>query len=133
MLASDYSRILRLHVSCVVASGALFTLRGVLRIADQVIANHRAARITSYVIDSTLLVAAILLTLILHQYPFRNAWLTAKVLWLVVYIALGFIALKRAQTRIGRSVAFAAALATFGFIIGVALTHQAAGWLTLLH
>ena len=113
-------------------SGVFFTVRGLLRIGGIAIANHRVLRITSYVIDTTLLSAAILLTVIVQQYPFVDAWLTAKVLLLVLYIALGIITLKRARTRLGRICAFLAALSTFGFMIGVAVTHHPAGWLILL-
>ncbi len=132
MLASHYLQILHLHVGCVVLSGSLFGARALMRIADSPLANHRALRILSYLIDTALLVAAVLLTLILHQYPIRNGWLTAKVLLLVLYIGLGSIALKRAQTRAARGAALLAALLVFAFIIGVALTHHPAGWLVLL-
>ncbi len=132
MLAAHYVQILHLHVGCVVLSGSLFTVRGLMRIANLALANHRALRIASYVIDTTLLVAAILLTLVLHQYPFKDGWLTVKVLLLVVYIGLGTIALKGSQTAAGRSAALLAALLVFGFIIGVALTHDPAGWFLLL-
>ncbi len=132
MLATHYLQILHVHVGCVILSGSLFAARSLLRIANRPLANHRALRILSYVIDTTLLVAAILLTLIVHQYPFENGWLTTKVLLLIVYIGLGTIALKRARTPAGRSVALLAALLVFGFIIGVALTHHPAGWLLFL-
>lgn len=132
MLATHYLQILHLHVASVILSGSLFGARSVLRIANSPLANQRGLRILSYLIDTTLLVAAILLTLILHQYPFRNGWLTTKVLLLILYIGLGTIALKRAQTPIGRSAAVLAALLVFAFIIGVALTHHPAGWLLFL-
>jgi len=98
-----------------------------------VIANHRLFRLTSYIIDTTLLASAILLTLILQQYPFVEAWLTAKVLLLALYIALGYITLKRARSRIGRIAALLGSLVTFVAIIGVAIAHHPAGWLTLIH
>jgi len=129
MLAAHYLQILHLHVGCVALSGSLFAVRSAMRVANSPWANHRALRVLSYLIDTTLLVAAILLTLIVHQYPFTNGWLTAKVLLLVVYIGLGMIALKRAQTRGGRAAASVGALLVFGLIIGVALTHQPARWL----
>ena len=69
--------------------------------------------------------------MILHQYPFIDAWLTVKVVLLVVYISLGLVALKRAQTHGVRIIAYLAAMATYAFIIGVAVTHHPAGWLTL--
>ena len=129
MLAAHYADIRQLHIACVILSGSLFTLRGLLRIADVAIANHWAARIASWLIDTALLVAAILLTLIVHQYPLADAWLTTKVLLLVLYILLGLAALKRARTRRGRCVAFIAALLTYGFMIGVAVERHPAGWL----
>jgi len=113
-----------LHVGCVALSGSLFTFRGLLRINRSPFANHRALRVVSYVIDTTLLVAAVLLTLIIHQYPFVNGWLTAKVLLLVLYIGLGIITLQRARTTPGRSVALIGALLTFAAIVTIAVLHH---------
>ena len=53
-------------------------------------------RYLSYTIDTVLLTAALMLATILHQYPFVHAWLTVKVLLLVVYVVLGSY---RAQAR----------------------------------
>jgi uncharacterized membrane protein SirB2 len=124
MLQTYYPQILHLHVGCVVLSGSLFGSRAILRIADNPLANHRGLRVLSYVIDTVLLAAAILLALIIRQYPFVNGWLTAKVLLLVLYIGLGTIALKRARTRTGRTLAMLAALLVFLLIIGVAVRHH---------
>ena len=132
MLASHYPEIRLLHIGCVAFSGTLFTVRGAMRVADIAAANHRALRWLSYTVDTALLLAAILLTLIVHQYPFVNAWLTAKLLLLPLYIALGVIALKRARTPAGRLAAYLAALLTFVMIVGVAVEHEPAGWLRLL-
>lgn len=132
MLAAHYTGIRLLHIGCVALSGSLFTLRGLARLGGLAVANHRAVRICSYLIDTTLLGAAILLMLILHQYPLVDAWLTAKVLLLVLYIVLGIVALRRARTRLATGVALLAALLTFACMIGVAITHHPAGWLVLL-
>lgn len=132
MLASHFATIRLVHIVCVALSGCLFCVRGLMRLAAIRAANHRLLRLTSYVIDTTLLVAAVLLTLILHQYPFTDAWLTTKFLLLVPYIVLGTYALKRARTPSGRAVALLCALLTFAYIIGVAITHQPAGWLSMV-
>ena len=132
MLAAHYSQIRVLHIGCAAFSAAVFTLRGLLRIGDVAIANHRALRILSYTVDTALMSAAILLIVILHQYPFVNGWLTTKVLLLLLYVSLGVIALKRARTRAGRAAAVLGALLTFALIVGVAITHHPAGWLLLL-
>lgn len=132
MLASHYPEIRLLHIGCVAFSGTLFTVRGAMRIADIGVANHWTLRWASYTVDSLLLLAAMLLTLIVHQYPFVNGWLTTKVLLLPLYIALGLIALKHARTPAGRLAAYLAALLTFGVIFGVAVEHAPGGWLRLL-
>jgi uncharacterized membrane protein SirB2 len=124
MLAAFYPQIKLVHITCVVLSGSLFTLRGVMMLAGSVRVYHPALKYLSYLIDTTLLTSAVLLTLILHQYPFVQSWLTAKVLLLVVYIALGTFALKRARSRAMQIVCFFAALAVFGFIISIALAHN---------
>ena len=133
MLAPHFLEIRALHVGCVVLSGSLFTFRALLRLNDVALANHIVLRIASISIDSVLLTSAVLLTLILHQFPFLDSWLTVKVLLLVLYVALGSAALRRAKTRKGQIAAFGGALATFAAIIGVAVTRQPLGWLTLLN
>jgi uncharacterized membrane protein SirB2 len=91
---------------------------------------HPALKYLSYLIDTTLLTAAVLLTLILHQYPFVQSWLTAKVLLLVVYIVLGVFALRRGRSRASRAVYFVAALAVFLFIVSIAIAHDPRGIFT---
>lgn len=132
VLSECYLQILLVHVGCVALSGALFAVRGLMRIADLPGANSRALRWLSYVIDSTLLGAAILLSVIVRQYPFVDGWLTTKVLLLLLYIGLGTMALRRARTRAGRVAAYVGALLTFGYIVGVAIAHDPAGWIALL-
>lgn len=74
-----------------------------------------------------LLGAAVILATMLHQYPFVDAWLTVKVVLLVVYILLGIRALRSGRTLRRRTVFFAAALLVYGFIISVAITHNPFG------
>jgi uncharacterized membrane protein SirB2 len=119
-MAAWYLQILWTHVGCVIASGSLFFMRGCMMLAGLPAANHVALRRISMVVDSLLLAAAIALTTIIHQYPFVQAWLTAKVVLLVVYIVLGVFALRRGRTRTIRATCFAAAMIVFLFIVSVA-------------
>ncbi len=130
MLAAHFSGIRATHIACVALSGGLFSYRALLRIGGAA-ADHGVLRFASYLIDTTLLGAAVLLTLILRQYPFVDGWLTAKVLLLPVYIAFGSFALKRARSRRGRIVATLGAWLTFAAIIGIAVTQNPAGWFSL--
>jgi uncharacterized membrane protein SirB2 len=124
-----YPQIKFVHVAAVIASGSLFALRGALMLARSRVANHPALRYLSYAIDTTLLTAALMLVAILHQYPFVQAWLTAKVLLLVVYIVLGTLALKRGRTRGVQVACYFAALLVFAFIVSVARAHDPRGFL----
>ena len=122
-----YPQIKAVHISAVLASGALFLLRG---LALQLGARWVMAaplRYLSYTIDSVLLTAALMLMTILQQYPFVHPWLTIKILLLVCYVVLGSFALKRAATRSGRLSCWLAALAVYAFIISVARTHDPLG------
>jgi uncharacterized membrane protein SirB2 len=122
-----YSQIKLTHIACVILSGCLFSLRGLLMLASSGTANHPALRWLSYVIDTALLTSALMLIAILHQYPLVQSWLTVKVLLLVVYIVLGVFALRRGRTRSGRAACFAAAVTVYLAIVSVALTHNPLG------
>ena len=126
-MAGWYLQILWIHIGCVIASGCLFCGRGCMMLAGLPVANHVALRRLSVMIDSLLLAAAIVLTTIIHQYPFVQAWLTVKVVLLVVYIVLGIFALRRGRTRAIRGACFVAAIAVFLFIVSVAFTHSPLG------
>lgn len=127
MLVSFYPQIKLVHIGCVVLSGSVFALRGMMMLAGSRWVYHPILRRGSYLIDTTLLTAGVLLTLILHQYPFVQAWLTAKVLLLVVYIVLGVFALRRGATRTRRAAYFAAALSVYLFIVSIAIAHDPRG------
>ncbi len=116
-----------LHVSCVVLSGCGFLARGVLSLAGSPLVDRRVLKIAPHVVDTVLLASAIALALITAQYPLAQGWLTAKVVGLVVYIGLGMVALRRGRSTATRAIFFAAALAVFGYIVSVALTHHPRG------
>ena len=94
-----YPQIKLVHVTAIICSGLLFALRGTAQLMGARWAMAAPLRFLSYFIDTTLLTAALMLVTLLHQYPFVHAWLTVKVLLLVVYVVLGSFALTRGQTR----------------------------------
>ena len=122
-----YPQIKMLHIASIMASGTLFSLRGLLMLFKAKIGNNIAVRVLSWTIDSTLLMTALMLITMLHQYPFVQAWLTVKVVFLVVYIVLGVFALRRGRSLRARALYFVAALAVFGFIYSVARAHHPLG------
>jgi uncharacterized membrane protein SirB2 len=123
-----YPEIRLVHIWAVVASGALFALRGLMLLAGaRSFAMALPVRWLAYAIDTVLLTAALMLMTIVQQYPFMHAWLTAKVVLLVVYIGLGVIAFRPAASRTARLGGWLAALAVFGFIVTVARAHHPLG------
>ena len=124
-LPETYTLLKYLHISCVALSGAGFALRGAWMMRDSPLLARRWVRIAPHVVDTVLLASAVALALLIGQYPLADSWLTAKVLGLAAYIALGTIALKRGRTRSGRITALCGALLAFAYIIAVALTKSA--------
>lgn len=120
-----YEAIKLVHVTSAAISVAGFFVRGLWMLGDSPRLRARWVRIAPHVVDTILLASAIYLAVTIEQYPGANQWLTAKVVALVVYVALGSIGLKRGKTRRIRIIAWLAALATFAYIVGVALTRNA--------
>ena len=127
----SYVLLKHVHVTCVVATIVLFVVRGVWMIRGTLRDKGRWVRIVPHVIDTLLLASAIAMAIQIGQYPGTMAWLTAKVIGLVVYILLGTVALKRGRTLAVRSAAYVAALVTFGYVVSVALTRDPRGFLAL--
>jgi uncharacterized membrane protein SirB2 len=119
----SYLALKALHVGCVITSYSLFVLRGVWMLQGSALLQRRWVKIVPHVVDTLLLTSAILLALAIRQYPFVASWLTAKVIGLALYIALGTIALKRGRTRAIRVSAWIAAQVVFFYIVAVAVTH----------
>src|SRR3954467_15814247 len=122
-----YTQIKWVHVTAVLTSGTLFFIRGLLVNLGVRWPMAAPVRYLTYTVDTILLTAALMLTTIVHQYPFVNGWLTTKVLLLVVYIVLGTFALKKGRTRKARLIFFFAALVVFAFIVTVARAHNPLG------
>jgi uncharacterized membrane protein SirB2 len=116
-----------LHVSCVIVSGLGFFLRGVWMLSGSPMLNRRWVRVVPHVVDTGLLGSAIAMAVISHQYPFAQGWLTAKVVGLLIYIALGTMALKRGKSKASRAVFFVLALLAFAYIVSVALARNPLG------
>jgi uncharacterized membrane protein SirB2 len=89
----------------------------------------RFTRIAPHVVDTLLLASAVALAWMSGQYPFAQDWLTAKVVALVLYVALGSYALKRARTLRARAAFFGLALATVLYIVSVAMARSPLGFL----
>lgn len=126
-----YLAIKHFHIACVILSATGFFLRGLLMLRNSPWLGKRWVKTVPHVVDTGLLGAAIALTVLTGQYPFVDAWVTAKIFGLIAYIILGSVALKTGRTRQVRLAAWVAALATFGFVVSVALTKSPWGIFSL--
>ena len=120
----DYAALKLTHISCAVISYTLFAARGIWMLRGSAMMQQALVRTVPHIVDTALLASAIALAVMTRQYPFVAPWLTAKVLALVLYIALGMVALKYGKTRGVRIAAWIAAQAVFGYIVAVALTRS---------
>lgn len=124
----DYAILKLIHVGCVATSYALFVLRGAWMLVESPRLGQRWVRIAPHIVDSALLASAIAMAVTLRQYPMVAGWLTAKVVALVGYIALGMIALRFGRTRGVRITARLTAQAVFFYIVCVAITRDPLPW-----
>lgn len=126
-LIDHYVALRHAHVGFVTASGSLFALRALAHLAGARWPLSRAARVASWIVDTALLGAGIMLWTALRIHPWEQSWLGVKLLLLLVYIGLGTMALRRARTPASRLGWTLAALGCFGFMVSVALTHDPLG------
>lgn len=112
-----------IHVTAVALTLLLFLVRGGWMISGSGMLARRWVRVLPHVVDTVLLLSALYLAIAVYGYPGNAApWITAKLIALVIYIALGTIALKRGRTKRTRATAFLAALTVFAYIVNTALT-----------
>lgn len=124
---ATYFALKHFHILTVIISVSLFVLRYWWQYRDSAMSNKRWVRIVPHVNDTLLLVSGAALVMITHFYPFtpQGAWLTEKLFGVIIYIALGFIALgrRRPRSQQSRFIAFLLALVVLFIIIQLAITR----------
>jgi uncharacterized membrane protein SirB2 len=128
----DYLLVKHLHMTMAYLSISLFVFRSILSVSESRLLQHKLVKILPHIIDSLLLLFAVLLMLMIKQYPFVDAWLTAKFIALIAYIMVGTIAIKRGKTVLLRLWASIFAVIIFAYILGVAKTHHVSSWLVFV-
>ena len=106
-----------------------FVARGLGSFTQSAWVRHRFARIAPHVVDTLLLLSALVMAWTLRLTPTTAPWLVAKIAGLLLYIVLGMLALRPGRPLALRITAWVAALAVFGWIVSVALTKQPFGLL----
>lgn len=125
----SYLAFKHIHVTFVVLSFLGFFARGILMLTNSSWLSTRLVRVAPHVIDTGLLLSALVLVYQLFPFPASPTWILAKVCGLILYIGLGTYALRRGKTRAMRVSFWFLAMVVFGWIISVAITKNPWGFL----
>jgi len=117
-----------LHLSLALLTICGFIIRGAWMLRASSLMQHPLTRIAPHVVDALFLITGIVLVARLHLDVLQNSWLLAKFGGLIVYIALGAIALRHGQTLHIRRFAFVGALLAFVYIAGAAINKSPYSW-----
>lgn len=134
----DYAILKLIHIGAVAASFCGFVARGFGIFCGAAWVRHRLARSLPHLVDTVLLLSAVGMLWVVRLSPWAVPWLRAKILGLIVYIALGLLALRPARSRntvrprAVNLIAWISALMVFGYIASVALTKSPMGVLVWL-
>jgi len=123
-----YILIKSVHITAASLSILLFSVRLYWSVRGHAMFQQRWVRVVPHVIDTLLLAAGIGLMLMLRAWPQQQPWLAAKLVGLLIYIALGSVAIKRGTTPARRLLAGALAIAVFALIVGAARMHSPWSW-----
>lgn len=123
----NYLLIKHLHVTAAGLSILFFVIRAYWSVTDNALLQKKFVKIAPHIIDTILLVAAILLSMMLGAAA-AQPWVLTKIVLLLVYIGVGTVAIKRGRTPRSRAIAAVMAVLVFIYIVGVALKHHPASW-----
>ena len=113
-----------IHVTCALLSISGFVGRGILMIRDSSLLRARWVKVLPHINDTVLLVSAIMLASQWGWSALQMPWLMAKIIALLLYIALGTLALKPGRSQPIRTLSWLAAIVTIAYIVSVAITKK---------
>jgi uncharacterized membrane protein SirB2 len=133
-----YATLKLIHMSAVALAFFGFAARGLGVVSGAAWVRHRVTRTLPHLIDTMLLLSALGMLWVTRLSPWALPWLRAKLVGLILYIALGVIALRpsaagRAERpHVVRLLAWIGALVAFGYTVSVAVTKSPRGALVWL-
>lgn len=127
-MTPEHATLKLVHQASALISIAGFLLRGGLMLRGSALLQQRWMRTWPHVIDTLLLASGLWMAISLHLHPGNSPWLGAKLIALLLYIALGFVALRLGKTRRIRIAAFVAAIGCFGYILTAATSRTVLPW-----
>lgn len=124
---SMFTLLISVHLVSVALTIGFFIARYWWRYNNNPLINARWVRIAPHCIDTVLFLSGAGLMWKTGYLPFtdKGAWLTEKLFGVIIYIALGFIALgrRRPRSQQSRFIAFLLALVVLFIIIQLAITR----------
>lgn len=126
-----YETLKLIHIGTAILTISGFVLRGYWMLSGSPKLQLKLVKIAPHIVDTVFLLSGIALIVTLNLPVLSQNWLLMKFVALVAYIVLGVIALRGKSMR-SRTIAFVLALATFLYIVGVALSKSTASWITVL-
>ena len=115
-----YTTIKMIHMGSALLSFSGFFIRGTFMIKESELLQAKFTKIAPHIIDTVLLVSAIILATLSSQYPITHNWLSAKVVGLLIYIALGLWAFRFGKTKSKKILGWISALIVFVLIVVIA-------------
>lgn len=124
---SLFTLLISVHLVSVALTIGFFIVRYWWRYSNNPLINARWVRIAPHGIDTVLFLSGAGLMWKTGYLPFtdKGLWLTEKLFGVIIYIALGFIALgrRRPRSQQSRFIAFLLALVVLFIIIQLAITR----------
>lgn len=118
------SVILSIHILLALASILILGLRIVLAFQDRWSwANHKILLLASALSTLLLIISAFVLMFWHDQFVFFQNWVSEKLLWLVLYVLFGVLALLPKLPAGVRAISFALACVFFTLAFAVAKSH----------
>lgn len=121
-----------IHVTFVALSFAGFFIRGIWMLTDSPVLQQSWVKITPQLVDTVLLVSAIILAVQLRISPMEQPWLMAKIIALLAYIVVGLVALRFGRTKRTRLIAWLLGLVIFLYIVSIALSKSVLGFIAFV-
>lgn len=119
-----YFLVKHIHLTAIAISLSLFILRFIWTLRASPIMQQRWVKILPHAVDTILLASAVTLCFLISQYPFADAWLTQKLIFVILYIFMGLLTLKWARSAGMRWTGFIAAIACIVLSAKVAVLKQ---------
>ena len=113
-----------IHVICAFLSISGFVVRGIWMIRGSSVLKMRWVRVSPHIVDTVLLVSAIVLASQWGWSALQMPWLQAKITALIIYIVLGSLALRYGQSRSIQISSWFMAIITFAYIASVAVSKN---------